>query len=243
MSLRRAHSNATLDSIIAGSPWSRNIPFSVQVAAFPLRDPLTGLPLVTPAEESDKGRGNPVLDAYCGALPVERDGEYRAPALIQSKIDKQEKNPRNVMLTCGTSRYETDIETGEVTYTDRDRHIEGVIRATRETGTQILVVGLNFNPVEEQWYRLVVRADAVLRENDAVIADGKHGRLITLSKKINKYQSGPNKGQVYAIYRVLRLNIAPMIKAGYTDGWVPVDAPSMPVCHVPVDPAEHKGCF
>jgi hypothetical protein len=243
MTHRRDHSNATLDDIIKGTSWNRSIPFAVQLSAFPLRDPLTDLPLVTPAEESDKGRGNPVLDAWCKSLPVEKGSTYKAPALLQSKIDKQKKNPRNVMLTCGTSRYLTDLETGEVTYGDRDRHIEGVIRAVREKGTEILVVGFNFNPETEQWYRLVVRADAVLRENDAVIADGKHGRLVTLSKKINKYQSGPNKGQVYAIYRVIRLNVAPMIKAGYTRGWVPVDAPTMPVCHVPVDPSEHADCF
>lgn len=243
MSFRRGLSNLTLDTIIPGSGFTRRIPFAVQLAAFPIRDPASGLPLVTPAEESDMGRGNPVLDAYGEAIPVEPGSDYLAPMLLQSKIDRQKKNPRNVMLTCGTSRYETDIETGEVTYSDRDRHIEGVIRSVRELGTEIPVVGFNFNPDEERWYRLVVRADAVLREHDAVIADGKRGRLITLSKKVNKYQSGPYKGDVYAIYRCIRLNIAPMIKAGYTLGWEPVDAPSMPVCHIPVDPSLHRSCF
>lgn len=242
MSYRRGFSNQTLDTILAGSPWSRQIPFAVQVAAFPIRDPESGMPLVTPAEESDKGRGNPVFDAYCPSLSIEPGSGYGAPILLQSKIDKQEKqNPRNIALTAGSSRYVTDLETGEVTYTNRDRHIEGVIRAVREHGTQILVVG--FNLKGDQWYRLVLRADAVLRDHDAVLSDGKHGRPVTLSKKVNKYQSGPNKGKVYAIYRVLRLNIAPLIRLGYTEGWVPVNEPSMPACHVPMDPALHRACF
>lgn len=248
MSFRRAKSNATLDRMITearrqGFPWARFIPFAVQLAAFPLRDPESSMPLVTPAKESDKGRGNPVLDAYCPSLPVEKGSDFCAPCLLQSKIDNGKKNPANISLTSGTSRYETDTETGVVTYTNRDRHIEGVIRACRELGTEIPVVSFNYNPEEEQWYRLVVRADAVLRDHDAVIADGKHGRLVTLTKKVNKYTSGPNKGQVYAIYRVIRLNIAPMIKAGYTKGWEKVEAPTMPVCHIPVDPDEHSNCF
>jgi hypothetical protein len=243
MSYRRADSNATLAQIIEGTGWIQNIPFAVQLAALPVRDPESGLPLVTPAEESEKGRGNPVFDAFHPSLPVEPGSEYGAPILLQSKIDRQKRNPRNIMLTSGTSRWDTDLVTGEVTYTDRDRHIEGVIRAVREHNTPILVVNFNYNADEDQWYRLVVRADAILRDYTPQIADGKHGKLATLAKRSNKYQSGPNKGQVYAIYRTLRLNIAPMIKAGYTEGWIKVDGPSMPVCHVPREIAGHAACF
>jgi len=192
--------------------WTVDIPHSAIVGAFPVRGD-DGLLLVTPAKESAKGRGQPVFDAYHPALPT-ADGSCLAPCLISFKVSQENRNPRNAVLTTGKG----------------DRHIVGILRAIREYGTEVPVVC--YNHIDgDGWYRCVIDAGRLLRENTPVEASGKRGQIAVLSKASRPSGRDEMGNPRRIVYTSLRVNIGPATAAGYCTGWERVEAPVLPQSH------------
>lgn len=213
MSRRYSFSNAAIEGMIRASGddrWTLDIPNAEIARAFPLRGE-DGMLLVTPARESAKGRGQPVFDAYHPELPT-CGGSILAPCLLSFKVSKEGRNPRNAVLTTGKG----------------DRHLDGVLRAVREEGTEIPLICYNYVESEDQWYRCEIDAARVIREHEATEATGKRGIPLVLSKARRPSGKDEFGNDKFITYTSLRVNIGPCIELGYTEGWVKVDAPTMP---------------
>lgn len=222
MSKRYGFSNAQLDAMIAASGdarFTRNIPDGEIARAFPHHIGPNGVVsaapdlaqggwsrMVVPARESQAGRGAPVFDLFHPAMPVAGAVGVVMPTLWSFKITKEaDRNPRNAPVTSGKA----------------NKHIVGVVEAAL-AGTEIPMINLNYRADEDQWYMLTVNVSEVLRKHAPVEASGGRGNPMTLSVKRVK------SGGRYLYYRTLRLNFAPCVKLGFTEGWVPVGTPVLP---------------
>ncbi len=219
MSKRYAFSNGVLDEMIARSGndgFTRDVPNAVTVAAFPARDDM-GL-LVTPASESNAGRGKPYIDVHIPSLPITGCPGMTGPWTASYKISAEDRNPRNAVLTTGTGPTGGGVK-------GHNRHMAGIIDGlTRGTAADIPLILLNYVEAEDRWYQCVFpNPAAVVMGHPPVVATGKHGIPCVYSTKRVK------SGGRYLAYTSLRFNIAPCIKHGYTEGWQPLDgAPAMP---------------
>ena len=127
MSSRYQFSNLVIDRLVKDTPWTRDIPFSVLKAAMPEN--------VTPATESDRGRGAPVFDLW-------NKDTYQ---LLSLKVAREERSPRNCVLTTGKAE-----------------HIAGVLDAVN-AGLAIPTLVIHWNPEGRAWYQLDFDAGAILR--------------------------------------------------------------------------------
>lgn len=80
---RVSFSNQTIDAMITGTYWTREIPLGVLRRL---------MPEVTPAFDSLAGRGAPVFDLF----------HRLDERLLSLKVSREKRNPRNVVLTTGT---------------------------------------------------------------------------------------------------------------------------------------------
>lgn len=215
MSRRFAFSNRVLDGMIsrAVTGFTRDVPDSVLVEAFPARDD-RGL-LVTPASESNAGRGKPYADVYHAGLPVDGCSGVTLPWLGSYKITAEERNPRNAVLTTGTGP-----EGGGVH--GHDRHIRGILDGLVNGTANIPVICLNYIEVQDQWFQLWINPSHVILNHGIQVASGQRGVPAVFTTK--RVRSGGR----YLSYTSLRVNFAPCIKLGYTRGWEPVDSPELP---------------
>ncbi len=201
------------------------------------------MPLVTPAMESDRGRGAPVFDVWNSA-----DGR-----LLSYKISNEARNPRNLVVTTGTLNKRVEVEAREwnVYTTDENGkpvmtdekveipasveilpgHIAGVIRGIRG-GAVLPMVGYN-QTKDGQWYRVEIDVAEVLRKHDPVPTKAAaeqfnlprpEGRSFPVSLSVARRVSGGR----YLYYVSLRMNIAPLVKLGLCKGWEPVESPELP---------------
>lgn len=216
MSRRFAFSNRILDAMIARSPiggFTRDVPDAALVDAFPARDD-HGL-LVTPASESDAGRGKPYADAYHAGLPVKGCPGIVAPWLASYKITSEDRNPRNAVLTTGTGPLGGGVK-------GHNRHIRGILDGLLNGTATIPVICLNYIKDQDQWFKLEINPARVIADHGVQEATGKRGVPAVFTTKRVK------SGGRYLAYTSLRVNFAPCVKLGYTDGWQPIDAPTLP---------------
>ena len=221
MSKRHAFSNAYLDEMIrvSGDPrFTRNLPDGEIARAFPHYvnadgevfvsrpgDSTEGLRrCVIPARESNAGRGQPVFDLYHPEMLVHGVAGLTMPALWSFKISQEDRNPRNAPVTTGKAE-----------------HLLGVVAACRG-GTEVPMICLNYNATDDQWFQLEVNVAEVCRRFEPMAATGAHGQPLVLSVK--RALSGGR----YKVYHTLRVNFAPLVKLGLTEGWMPVDTPAVP---------------
>lgn len=215
MSRRYSLSNAALDNAIQGTSWTREVPFKF------LR---SSLPDLTPARESDRGRGAPVYDLY-GHLDGTEIG-------VSFKVSAEDRNPRNLPVTTG-----------------KPEHIAGLYSAVKG-GTMIPLWGYNFNKTTGSWTEVKLMACEVLKKEEVwlsesfhkhpdlrdsliealraegVIVKVKNGRKsVPVSVSLARRQSGrnPDGSPAHRFYMTLRVNLAPL-----GVGWSPSEGPSVP---------------
>ena len=219
MSKRYAFSNGVLDAMIkraALEGFTRDVPDKVTTEAFPARDD-KGL-FVTPASESDAGRGKPYIDIHNAEVPISGCGGMTAPWTASYKISKEGRNPRNAVLTTGTGPLGGGVQ-------GHNRHMAGIIDGLEKgTASHIPLILLNYNEAEDRWYQCVFpNPAAVVMGHPPVPASGKRGVPAVYSVKRVK------SGGRYLEYTALRFNIKPCVKHGYTKGWEALDgAPTLP---------------
>lgn len=198
---RHSFTNQVIDTAIYGCPdqrWTRDIPFAALHAAFPK---VQG---VTPAIESDKGRGAPVFDLYNPELP---DGNCLAPYLLSMKVSKEERHPRVFKITTGT-----------------DSHVEGVLDAI-ESGLHIPVLAWNLSG--GKWYQLALRFDLMVMDYPPEGVDG--AETYKILPCVRQYKRGGNVIRAYE-YATISVSVKTAIDLGYTQGWVPCDGfPKLPL--------------
>lgn len=208
-------SSDVTDALIASSGdkrWTRDIPMGAQSKELNARSINNEL-MVVPAKESNGGRGAPLFDLYHPVLSADGMKLTESDYLISLKVSEEARLPRSVVLSTGT-----------------ERHILGILQSVRQ-GARIPV--LVFNRIGDRWFRLFFSADQVLRANTPREADGTRGHIVTLSKTVRPSGHNPGcscpPGEVCGriTYTGLRINLAPMIAAGYGD-WSEVIRPELP---------------
>ena len=93
--VRAEAANAAIDSAIEDTLWTRDIPPGFIARTFP--DRRAGRLLVTPAKESDRGRGAPFFDAHTILNGVEVG--------ISLKISSEDRAPRNTIIGGGKAEH------------------------------------------------------------------------------------------------------------------------------------------
>lgn len=202
---RHSFSNATLDQVVQGTPFTRDVPKGVQRRALG--------PVITVAEESDNGRGCPLVDLWA---PIQVAPGVVEDTVISAKITAESgrKTARNIALTTGTME-----------------HIEAVIRLLSEpAGCPILMFVAHLNKTTGKWVQIRFDLSSMVREAAKrgivfIEATGKRGQPLTMNKRVVKYDGAA--GETCYEYTTLRVNLGPAIKAGLIPAWTEVDFPSL----------------
>lgn len=239
MSTRVELTNAAIDAALAAtgddSIWTRDVPNGFVSRVFP--DRMTkggqlsdsGRLLVTPAKESNRGRGQVFFDVYADDL----DGIEVGISIKVSDFSGDDRPPRN------------SIASGS-----KAEHFFGLtLAANRST----LLPMLHFwQDASGQWWRCCFDAGRILRDFDANLTDGwnryLHAEIPNLAacEQVDRLEMimgvrpsivGPNKGGAVAISPLSRgsgkymyLN-AKISHAAIGAQWVAVDEPRMPVSY------------
>lgn len=184
---RASFSNKVIQSLIAGTEWTRDIPLGAQSRV------LRG---ITPAHESDHGRGAPFFDIWRRASLRSAMETGSHDEMVSFKVGKGKYLPAAPPLTIGN-----------------DRHVQAVLEAA-QNGTRMPVVVLHLKG-DTWFYASFDLAKMVSRFGLERAAQGRgkgrgQGKPVVWGDKIQrtrvKNKAGNVKTYEYA-YRYLAVNI------------------------------------
>ena len=234
---RVAITNSVIDAVLAqtgdGAVWDRDVPNGYVASTFPDRMDREGnlgegKLLITPARESNNGRGQVFFDVFANL-----DGIEVGLSLKVSDYRGDPRPPRNSILSGSKAE-----------------HLFGLLLAARR-GT-VLPVCQFWQDASGQWWRVAFDAGRVLREEEVVLTDGWSELLggdmpsIPAEEQVNRLETvmgtrpmiaPKNKGGAVAVSPLVRgggkyvyLNMkVSHSKTGHK--WVAVDAPALPASY------------
>lgn len=163
MATRVDLTNRTIDAALALTgddvAWTRDVPNGFVRRTFPYRMDKAGnmgegKALITPAKESQAGRGQVFFDVYCDDL----DGREIGISLKVSDFKGDARPPRN-SIVCGS----------------KAEHLFGLLLAAGDGAT--LPVIQFWQDAAGQWWRCAFDAGRVMREHGVNLTDGWHDLL------------------------------------------------------------------
>ncbi len=227
MSVRVSDTNFILDALCVGTEWTRDVPNGYVATIFTGVD-AAGRRLVTPAKESDRGRGQVFFDLYCadlGGLPVG----------ISAKVSTAAGDPR-------------PPRNGAVAGS-KPEHLFGLMLAARAGAGAMLPVIQWWQNAAGEWFRLAFDLGAVLRENEPSFTAGWEELIreefpnFAALEQLRKYEEVTGNAPVFAgANQGGPVSISPLLRSGakycylstkvnhHAAGlaWVPVDQPTLP---------------